>query len=68
MSPFLHLNGHYKLQKAKYNVVLFCGFKDAGLERFRFKYYSNSITWKQASGIEWAICNVLLLLNKTVQR
>ena len=26
------------------NTVLLCGFKDARLERFRFKYYYNSIT------------------------
>ena len=30
-------------------AVLLCSFKDAGLERFRFKLYYNSITWKQAS-------------------
>ena len=29
----------------KYNAaVLLCRFKDTGLERFRFKYYYNSIT------------------------
>ena len=33
----------YITKSEKYNVSLFCGFKDAGLERFRFKYYHNSI-------------------------
>ena len=28
-----------EVTKVKYNAVLFCGFKDAGLKRFRYKYY-----------------------------
>ena len=40
-------------------AVLLCSFKDAGPERFRFKFYYNSITWKHASGMEWTIYNVL---------
>ena len=54
-------------KKYKYNAILFCGFKDARFERFRFKYNFNSITRKQASGIVWAIFNVLLIFNETVQ-
>ena len=52
----------------KYNRTLFCGFNCARLERFRFRYYYNSITCKQASGMEWAIYSLLQLLNETVQR
>ena len=35
---------YHTFQKVKYNVILFYCFKDAQLERFRFKYYYNSIT------------------------
>ena len=47
------------LGQPSYMAVLLCSFKDAGPERFRFKFYHNSITWKHASGMEWTIYNVL---------
>ena len=48
-------------------AVLLCSFKDAGLERFRSKFYYNSITWKQATGMEWTIykCAVIIKRNST---
>ena len=39
-------------KKEKWNAILFCGSKDAGLERSGLKYYYNSIKWKQTSGMD----------------